>query len=110
MAWLCLGLGFSVPYGHTMSPKPAASVQAAPELKPILANAKSLKANWQSFAAHAHSSRSWPDQKGWDEIKNKIETLAALDLQGHLALKAKGTDQDLKCILKGLHLDGAKRI
>ena len=31
--------------------------------------------------------------------------LAALDMQGHLILKARGTDGDLKCILRGIAED-----
>lgn len=36
--------------------------------------------------------------------------LAALDMQGHLILKERGTDGDLKCILRGIAEDMPKRI
>lgn len=34
-----------------------------------------------------------------------IRTLSADDQKGHMTLKARGTDNDLKCIMKGLSLD-----
>ncbi|SFS35300.1 hypothetical protein [Brevundimonas viscosa] len=36
--------------------------------------------------------------------------LAALDMQGHLVLKERGTDGDLKCILRGIAEDMPKRL
>lgn len=36
--------------------------------------------------------------------------LAALDMQGHLVLKERGVDGDLKCILRGISEDMPKRI
>ena len=38
-------------------------------------------------------------------ISQPITELAALDMQGHLILKARGTDGDLKCILRGIAED-----
>ncbi|MBX3480872.1 MAG: hypothetical protein KF842_10745 [Caulobacter sp.] len=34
-----------------------------------------------------------------------VSTLADLDMKGHLVLKERGTDGDLKCILKGISQD-----
>ncbi len=36
--------------------------------------------------------------------------LAALDMQGHLVLRERGTDGDLKCILRGIAEDMPKRL
>lgn len=38
-------------------------------------------------------------------FKGQIGELAALDMQGHVTLKARGTDGDLKCILRGISED-----
>ena len=38
-------------------------------------------------------------------FKRELEALAALDMQGHLDLKARNVDGDLKCILKGIAED-----
>jgi hypothetical protein len=36
--------------------------------------------------------------------------LADLDMQGHLILKERGTDGDLKCILRGISEDMPKKV
>ena len=38
-------------------------------------------------------------------LKPGVEQLSALDMKGHLDLAARGTDGDLKCILKGISQD-----
>ncbi|MGV3579210.1 hypothetical protein [Brevundimonas sp.] len=50
---------------------------------------------------------------GWNGVlpadfaafRTRAEELAALDMQGHLILKERGTDGDLKCILRGISED-----
>jgi hypothetical protein len=42
---------------------------------------------------------------GFDAFKVQALALAELDMQGHLILKARGTDEDLKCILRGISED-----
>lgn len=44
------------------------------------------------------------------DFKARMTELAALDLQGHLVLKERGTDNDLKCILRGISEDMPKRV
>ena len=39
------------------------------------------------------------------DFKTRIGELAALDMQGHLLLAQRGTDGDLKCILRGISQD-----
>lgn len=43
-------------------------------------------------------------------FKAQAEALAASDMQGHLILKERGTDGDLKCILRGISEDMPKKI
>ena len=43
-------------------------------------------------------------------FKAQAEQLAALDMQGHLILKERGTDGDLKCILRGISEDIPKKV
>lgn len=38
-------------------------------------------------------------------LKGDVEALSALDMQGHLTLAKRGTDGDLKCILRGISQD-----
>ena len=43
-------------------------------------------------------------------IASGATSLAALDMQGHLILKERGTDGDLKCILRGISEDMPKKV
>ncbi len=43
-------------------------------------------------------------------LQAEVARLAALDMEGHVTLKARGTDGDLKCILKGISEDLPKRL
>ena len=43
-------------------------------------------------------------------FRSRATELAALDMQGHLILKERGTDGDLKCILRGIAEDMPKRL
>jgi hypothetical protein len=45
-----------------------------------------------------------------DTFKAKIDALSALDMKGHLDLAARGTDGDLKCILKGISQDLPRKL
>lgn len=43
-------------------------------------------------------------------FRTQATELAALDMQGHLVLRERGTDGDLKCILRGIAEDMPKRL
>lgn len=43
-------------------------------------------------------------------FKARAAELADLDMQGHLILKERGTDGDLKCILRGISEDMPKKV
>jgi hypothetical protein len=43
-------------------------------------------------------------------FKAQAAELAAIDMQGHLILKERGTDGDLKCILRGISEDMPKKV
>lgn len=44
------------------------------------------------------------------DFKTRAQALAETDMQGHLILKERGTDGDLKCILRGISEDIPKKI
>jgi hypothetical protein len=46
----------------------------------------------------------------FDDFKAEIDALSALDMKGHLDLAARGTDGDLKCILKGISQDLPRKL
>jgi len=70
----------------------------------IVSRAKALKKQVQRYEAAGGAT---PD---FDGFKTRIEALAALDMKGHLDLAARGTDGDLKCILKGISQDLPKKL
>jgi hypothetical protein len=43
-------------------------------------------------------------------LKGEVDALSALDMQGHVDLAKRGTDGDLKCILKGISEDLPKKL
>ncbi len=44
------------------------------------------------------------------DFKVQANALAGMDMQGHLILKERGTDGDLKCILRGISEDMPKKV
>lgn len=47
---------------------------------------------------------------GFDAFKTDVGALSALDMQGHVDLAKRGTDGDLKCILKGISQDLPRKL
>lgn len=47
---------------------------------------------------------------GFVRFKSDVDALSALDMQGHVDLAKRGTDGDLKCILKGISQDLPKKL
>ena len=82
---------------------PAISVAREPLYADIVARAAALKAQVESF----EMAGAMADIPGFSA---SINELAALDMKGHLDLAARGTDGDLKCILKGISQDLPKRL
>jgi hypothetical protein len=74
------------------------SVASEPLFADIVARASALKALSQSFSPDATPA-------GWSDFRTQATTLAGLDMQGHLILAERGTDGDLKCILRGIAED-----
>ena len=86
----------------------AAAEPAAVAGAPISIAAEPLFAD---IASRAGALKTVVD--GWNGVpppdfaafRGRAEELAALDMQGHLILKERGTDGDLKCILRGISED-----
>ncbi len=91
-------------------PTPATvSVAREPLYADIVGRASRLKAQVEGFAK-AGSGPQAVALPQFDAFAAAIAELAALDLKGHEDLKARGTDGDLKCILKGISMDLPKRL
>jgi hypothetical protein len=97
-----LWLAASNPAAATAIPTAApaaapASVANEPLFADIIKRAAALKVAADGFKSDAGAI---PDQ-----FQQDIAELSALDMKGHLTLKERGTDGDLKCILKGISED-----
>lgn len=69
----------------------------------IVAEAAALKKRVERYRASGAAPADLP------AFKAKIDALAAQDMKGHFDLARRGTDGDLKCILKGIAQDLPKR-
>ncbi len=74
------------------------SLASEPLFADIVARASALKALSQRFTPDATPT-------GWTHFRAQATELAGLDMQGHLILAERGTDGDLKCILRGIAED-----
>ncbi|MBU1347244.1 MAG: hypothetical protein KKA16_09865 [Alphaproteobacteria bacterium] len=72
------------------------SVASEPLFADIVARSSALKAIVDGWAG---------EPSDFAGFKVQAAELAALDMQAHLILKERGTDGDLKCILRGISED-----
>ncbi|CAN5325600.1 hypothetical protein BH11PSE2_BH11PSE2_01380 [soil metagenome] len=94
------------PAALNAAPVPAiaapAPVAGEPLFADIVGRAGKLKSVVDGYRTGLAKSLTLP---GFDGFKTDIAALAALDLKGHETLKARNTDGDLKCILRGISQD-----
>ncbi len=95
---------------HAVAGAPV-SVAGEPLFLDIVSQSGSLKAVVDAWAAEKAADvpgfLTGPDFTGF---KTRAEHLSQTDMQGHLILKERGTDGDLKCILRGISEDIPKKI
>ncbi len=82
------------------------SVAGEPLFADIVARSGALKGVVDAWIAAGHADRPdfWTGAE-FTGFKARAADLAARDMQGHLILKERGTDGDLKCILRGIAED-----
>jgi hypothetical protein len=73
----------------------------------IVRQAQRLRREAEAYRARLKTSSA---PSGLDGFAADITALSALDLQGHLDLAKRGTDGDLKCILKGISQDLPRKL
>lgn len=95
LAFLWLASTSPVPSGPALATPPTAVAQEA-LFADIVRRAGALKIQVDGVLA----GQTLPS-----DFKARIGELAALDMQGHLLLAQRGTDGDLKCILRGISQD-----
>jgi hypothetical protein len=76
---------------------PSGSVAYEPLFADIIRRATRLKAEVESMRGASGAAS--------DAFRGDIRELSDLDMQGHMLLAKRGTDGDLKCILKGIAQD-----
>ncbi|HZV85631.1 MAG TPA: hypothetical protein VFF48_11655 [Brevundimonas sp.] len=88
-----------------------ASVAGEPLFADIVARSGALRGVVQGWIdAGAANRADFAAGAGFTSFKAQAAELAAADMQGHLVLKERGTDGDLKCILRGISEDMPKKI
>ena len=73
----------------------------------IVRRAGALKAQVQTYRAAPAGLAPLPR---FDAFKADVDALSAQDMQGHLDLAKRGTDGDLKCILRGISQDLPRKL
>jgi hypothetical protein len=107
---LTIALAMSNPSVALAAEQPAAA-PGAPLFADIISRSASLKAVVDGWAAaKAADDAAFFTSQAFTGFKAQAEQLAALDMQGHLVLKERGTDGDLKCILRGISEDMPKKV
>ena len=88
------------------APSGLVSVAAEPLYADIIARATRLEARVAALRTPAlKASPTALPLPGFAALKAEAAELADLDMQGHRDLAARGTDGDLKCILRGISED-----
>ncbi|MFN4041259.1 MAG: hypothetical protein ACK4I0_06320 [Brevundimonas sp.] len=106
------------PVAATAAAQPAAATAAAPVsvageplFADIIARSARLKAVVDGWSASGAADASgFVTGADFTAFKAQTVELAALDMQGHVILRERGTDGDLKCILRGISEDMPKKV
>ena len=82
------------------------SVAGDPLFNDIIGRAHRLKARVEDYRKHDDKAAAKPVAlPGFEAFQTQVAELSDLDMKGHVTLAARGTDGDLKCILKGISQD-----
>lgn len=92
-----LWLASTSPMSPASTSAPPAAVSHEPLFMDIVRKASQLKAAISAFQGN--------DKPLPVTLKSQVNTLSALDMKGHLTLAKRGSDGDLKCILRGISQD-----
>jgi hypothetical protein len=76
----------------------------------IVGEAQALNAEVEGYRKAVAGSERLKPLPRFDRFQKRIAALSALDMKGHLELAARGTDGDLKCILRGISQDLPKKL
>lgn len=101
MLWLASwsGGGDTPPAAPAAAMAPASPLATEPLFADIIARAGRLRVEVLDWKGKPLPGPAFAAFKG------ELGELAALDMKGHVTLKERGTDGDLKCILRGISED-----
>ncbi|MGE7198760.1 hypothetical protein [Brevundimonas sp. S1H14] len=89
-----------------VAPSAPVSVAQEPLFADLVARSGALKSIVDGWMASGEADNSgFFTGAAWAAFKGQATELAQRDMQGHLILKERGTDNDLKCILRGISED-----
>ena len=89
-----------------VAPSAPLSVAQEPLFADLVARSGALKSIVDGWMASGEADRSgFFTGAAYAAFKTQATELAQRDMQGHLILKERGTDNDLKCILRGISED-----
>ena len=92
------------------APTPAVAAQNPLAREPLYADIVRRAAFLKSEVEAYRNAPASAPLKDLDHFRSDVGALSALDLQGHLDLAKRGTDGDLKCILKGISMDLPRKL
>ena len=105
LAWP-FGIALLVAFAPAMcesAPAATSAISHEPLYAGLVAKARRLKRETEGF--DRHPTLDLLTQPKFQAYARDIRALSDGDQAGHMDLKARGTDNDLKCILKGVSLD-----
>lgn len=109
---LAASLLLADPAAAAQPPAPVeATIAAEPLFAEIVGHSQRLKTvvdDW--IAAGAAEDAAFTSRADFATFQTDIQALAALDMRGHVELRERNTDGDLKCILRGLSEDIPRRL
>ncbi len=89
-----------------VAPAAPVSVAQEPLFADLVARSGALKSIVDGWMASGEADRAgFFTGAAYEAFKTQATDLAQRDMQGHLILKERGTDNDLKCILRGISED-----
>lgn len=88
--------------------KTTSAISHEPFYAGIVTDAKKLEVRTDAFAKTPKLNLL--NQARFKTYARDIQALSDADMKGHLDLKARGTDNDLKCIMMGVSLDLPKKL
>lgn len=93
------------------APDAPVSVASEPMFAEIITMSASLRDIVdQQLSTGATEQDGYLQSASFGDLRTGTAQLAERDMQGHLILKERGTDGDLKCILRGIAEDMPRRI